>query len=172
MNPLTKRYLNYGSYLGTLLYLFFLVYLYVFQINPLGNIKWIGVLVQYVLLFLWVKKIRDEFYMEEFSFRSCFSVCMYIVLIYSTLFSALIYIHALLVDQGYVQMYIDQVKFSIEEMNRMGMFSSVVDKMEEHLRSIDLQQIVLGELFNKSFGGLLVSFIFSFFLKKQAYTSL
>lgn len=166
--PTWKTYLNAGTIIGLVLYAFFLLILYVFDISPLGNIKWLSILVQYGLLFYFLKKIRSQYFQNEFTIRQAFSSSMYVVLVYATLFSALIFLHGSFLDTSFVDKYIEDLKLSVDEMKRTGVFSSMIDSMEEVITSVSLKEIAWGDLVNKFFGGLFVSFAFSFVLRKNA----
>ncbi len=98
ISNITKAHLNYGSIIGLILYGLFNLYLYTFDINPLGNIKWLSVIVQYTILFIFLKKIKLEFLKDTPTFKFIFRSAMLIVLYYATLFGGLVYLHGIFLD--------------------------------------------------------------------------
>lgn len=168
MSDLHKDILNKGTLIGIFLLLMFLLAHLVFDFSPFGNFKWLSILLQYVFLFLFGKKIIDIHLKAERTFRKLFRVFMLMVFVYASLYCASTYIYGVLVEDSFTAIYKKEVMDSVDQMSEL--FPSQKDRlsfMEEEVKLITTGSLIWGEFLNKLLGGIVVSLILSLILKKS-----
>lgn len=161
--------MNAGSIAGLVSYALFLLYWYVFDMNPLGPVKWIGLWVPVVFMYMAVKRHREHELEGFITYAQAFTAGLFFSFIYSSLSAMLIYLHAL-ADVGYVDKFITENLYAMGEAKDQLLALLSRDQYEEMLneiKEITHGQLALSDFQSKLFGSVIIALIIAAVLKKN-----
>lgn len=160
-----KTQLNYGAIGGLVGFAFFLIF-YIINGNPFGNIGWVSFWVPALFMYLGAKKIREEESGNVMTYWRAFMTCLTIAILQAALYNMMTYLFGMLVDQSFVQAYINDALKGIDQAKSFlpkDKLAGIVDK----IKNMSLSELAFGDFQNKLFGGLFVSIILAFILKRE-----
>jgi len=168
-----KKYqtiLNAGSIAGLFSYIMFLVFYYVFSINPIGPAKFLS-LVGVLALLYWAMKQYRETELEGFAlFTQLLPPAFIFSFVYASLNGMLVYLHGAFFDAGYVQLIVTDSLQSIGEYKdtMVGMIGKdEYKKMIEQYESLDAATVALSDAQSKSMTTLLAGVIIAAIFRKK-----
>lgn len=157
--------LNYGSIAGLAGFVAFIIY-YAMGTNPMGNISWLTAWLPILFIYLGTKKHRDDVLGGAMSYGQAFLGGLIITLIWATLVGMLTYLFGAFVDASFVDIYKEDA-YEQMEAARAFMSEEILDKAMQGIEQMTLGQMVQGDVFNKLFGGLIVSLIIAAINKRK-----
>lgn len=141
---LIKSTATYGSILGVIIIIYSL-FLYIFNVMPVGFIKplalgLVSIIIYIVGVVIFAKKIRNNYYPNEFPFGTAFLTCFLIAVfaaVVSTLYS---YIQSVLIDPEYYTRIMEaQKEYMANFFTNRGLpedqLQSALDKIDESIQS-------------------------------------
>jgi hypothetical protein len=162
-----KLPLNYGSMAGVAAFVIFLL-IYVAGGNPLGGMSWLAAWVPILFIVLGIKKHRDQNLGGYISYGQALGTGVIISLVFASLYAILVYLFGTLIDDVIVTMTKEE---SMKGMDAMSQYLSeeMYDQIIEELEKTSVVTLARGELFNKTFGGIIITLIAAAFLKKSRH---
>lgn len=168
-----KAILNAGSIAGLVSYGLFLVYFYLFNANPLGPIKWLGIWVPAVFMYIGIKKYREQESEGFIKYGPAFLAGFFFSFIYASLSAMLIYLHAMALDASYVDVFIMDNLKTLGETKEQLLMVFDRDQYEEMLNQIKGMtpgQLALSDFQSKLIGSAIMALIIAGILKKNPPT--
>jgi hypothetical protein len=157
--------LNYGSIAGLAGFVSFIIY-YALGTNPMGNISWLTAWIPILFIYLGTKKHRDEVLGGAMTYGQAFLGGLIITLLWATLNGMLTYLFGAFIDASFVDIYKEDA-YEQMEAARAFMSEEILDQAMKSIEEMSLGQMVQGDVFNKLFGGLIVSLIIAAINKRK-----
>lgn len=163
--------LNGASLAGVGSYILFLAYIYLWQVNPQGGVKFIGLLVPAIFMYLSIKRFREQEGEGFLSYRQGFALGSIFTLIYASLCAMLTFLHAGLIDSTFMDWIIQ------EDLEGLGVAKEFIleyggrDAYEEALtntQNIGVSDVAFRDFFSKAFGGSLLALVIAGIVRKKA----
>ena len=142
------------------------ILLYIFGMNPFGNISWIGAFIPVVFIVMATQKAKKEIYEGYISFKESFVIGAIVTLAWSLSFSILVYLFCQFIATEIIEIHIEDLIVNIEKLSQF-LEEDTIDQMVIEMRKMTLFDAIQGDVINKVFGGLIVSLIVSAIVKKQ-----
>lgn len=163
-----KHYINIGSQSALASFAFFLL-LYVLDINPLGNVSWLGAWIPILFIVRGTKQFRDKFNGGLLTYWKGVATGFFIAFFSASLFAFLIYIFMKVIDPSILDRHLTEIMEGIQKMAPMlseEQFDMVYSRMEEALPQMTTGNIAMGDFWNKIIGETIVCFIVAAILRK------
>jgi len=172
--PVFKTAMNFGAMSGLSCFAMFLI-LYFTGSNPLGQISWVGVWIPIVFIVLGSRHYRNHEGQGYISYWQGFRVGFLTASCGAFLFALLVWTFATVIDANIIERFKEESLLYLEQtekLSRSVFGSSIYDASVENIEKITTESIAAQEFWNKTFGGLIVSFITAAFLRNNAPTSI
>ncbi len=166
--PVIKTALNYGAMSGLGSFAMFLL-LYWTSSNPLGQISWLGVWIPIVFIVLGTKHYRENEGLGYIRYWQAFRVGFLTAACGGFLFALLVWTFASVIDVNIVERFKEESLMYLEQSEQLSksMFGDkLYDASIENIEKITTTSIASQEFWNKTFGGLIISFITAGILRK------
>ena len=166
-----KAQLNFASMAGIIAFILFLIYYYL-GYNPFGNIRFLSVWVPVLFIYKTIKKIREE-NNDYITYGSALQNGIFFSFIYSSFSSILVYLFALLLPNQLVERQIIELNTNLVELEKLaGMFNKdtynlMLNSIEIAIENTNIRTLAWSEFQFKLMGGIFISLIISFILKKK-----
>ena len=152
-----RNYLNYGSMAGLAGFIAFLVY-YAIGSNPYGNITWLTAWIPIVFIYLGTKRQRDTILGGAMTYGQAFVGGLIISVFWATLSGMLAYLFGTFIDASFVEMFQEEAYQGLEQ-SKGFMSKEMIEGDFEQIDKVSLSTMIQGDVFNKIFGGLILSLI-------------
>ena len=166
-----KTQLNYGSQAGLIAFILFLIYYYL-GFNPFGNIRFLTVWVPILFVFKTIKAVRED--RNGFiSYGSALQNGIFFSFIYSSFSSILVYLFAIIFPNHLIETQVNELNKNLEELEKLsGIFSKetyelMISSIEIAIENTNIRTLAWSEFQFKLMGGVFISLIISFILKKK-----
>lgn len=162
--------LNAASIAGVCSYALFLLYNYVLDINPFGPVKFLGVVIPAVFMYLAVRRFREQETEGFITFRQAFAIGSIFVMVYSSLCGMLTFLHGSLLDPGLTERI---MQFNLEGL---GMMKDAMleyrgreeyERLLEEAKNTGMGDIAMGDFISKAFGSTLLALVIAIILRKK-----
>lgn len=165
-----KHLLNAGTMAGLLSFVLFMVLFYLFGETPNGPWSWIGAFFPIILLYLGMKKYKEEEGEGFLKYGEGLRAGLMFTFIYASLSAMLILLYGSLVSDEFMELIkkdsleaLGQTKdFMIEMLGR-----DAYEQQLEEVKSISVVQISSGDFFGKFIGGLVLTLVYAGILMKK-----
>jgi hypothetical protein len=166
-----KAQLNFGSIAGIIAFVLFLTYYYL-GYNPFGNIRFLSVWVPVLFIYKTIKKVRED-NNGFITYGSALQNGIFFSFIYSSFSSILVYLFALVLPNNLVERQIMELNTNLVELEKLeGMFNKetynlMLNSIEIAIENTNIRTLAWSEFQFKLMGGMFISLIISFILKKK-----
>jgi hypothetical protein len=164
-----KITLNFGSLAGIAYTVLFVVY-YFLGINPLGNAGLLSTIFIAIVIYLAIKKTREEVYGGYITYGQALSTGVLTGFIYASFCGIINYIF---LNYFFTDVFINHKEFLFQEMvpqleNMEKLLGeAATDKFLEELEKMSETNFAFSDFQGKFLGGLIVSLITAFFMKRN-----
>lgn len=165
MNERLRILLHYGSIGGISFFGGFLL-LYLLGFNPIGELTMLFSWIPFVVIYLAMKKLREEVGMGYIHYFEAFRSGMFVAFITGSLFGMLQYLFGMAIDGAYIADFIETSSSRMEMIR--GLFSDEwVNTIKEELSKLTVGSQAYSEFQSKFIFGVFVSLILAFFVKRN-----
>lgn len=162
--------MNAASVAGIAAYVIFLATYYVFGANPFAGMQWVATLVGLVIMYYTLKRFRDTELEGFATYGQLLSPSWMYAFVFASMSGMLIYAHAWLVDDSFVEVV------RISNLQDLGEAKDVMISLlgeeayklaVEELQKLDVTDIALSDFQMKFFLSFLTAFILAAVIKRK-----
>lgn len=157
--------LNNGSIAGVASFAFFLLFHFA-GFNPFGTISYVVIWLPFLFSYLTIKAIRDEQMEGYITFGQAFIKSSTMVFVWASLSGMLIYLFGFLVDDSWVEVFINQSLKDLEPAAEI-LSESMIENAVKAIEESTVFSLAWSDFQTKAIGGLIVSLIMAGFLNKK-----